>query len=54
MGLMGMISDEMKLPLCSMSDDNIGKLKKELKSYQFTLTLRGHIVRIELGNLQMD
>ncbi len=33
MGLMGMISDEMRLPLCSMSDDNIGKLKKALKSY---------------------
>jgi 4-hydroxy-tetrahydrodipicolinate synthase len=33
MGLMGMISDEMRLPMCPISEDNLKKLKKELKNY---------------------
>ncbi len=33
MGLMGMIPDAMRLPLCSMSEENLEKLKKALKAY---------------------
>jgi len=28
-----MISDEMRLPMCPISEDNLKKLKKELKNY---------------------
>ena len=34
MGLMGMVSDEMRLPLCSMSEGNLKELKKALKDYK--------------------
>jgi len=33
MGIMGMISGELRLPLCPLSDENLSKLKKELKDY---------------------
>jgi len=33
MNLMGMISDEIRLPLCKMSDENLAKLKTTLKEY---------------------
>jgi 4-hydroxy-tetrahydrodipicolinate synthase len=33
MGLLGMCSSELRLPLCSMSDDNLRSLKKSLKDY---------------------
>ena len=33
MGLMGMCSPDLRLPLCSMSEDNLAKLKKALKDY---------------------
>ncbi|MDD5355899.1 MAG: 4-hydroxy-tetrahydrodipicolinate synthase [Candidatus Omnitrophica bacterium] len=33
MGLMGMCSPEMRLPLCSMSEGNLAKLKRTLKDY---------------------
>jgi len=33
MNLMGMISDEIRLPLCKMSDENLTKLKTVLKEY---------------------
>lgn len=33
MGLLGMIEPELRLPLCSMSDANLEKLKAELMSY---------------------
>ena len=33
MGLMGLCSGDMRLPLCSMSDDNLAKLKKALRDY---------------------
>jgi len=33
MSLMGMISDEIRLPLCKMSDENLTKLKTVLKEY---------------------
>jgi len=36
MGLMGMCSTEMRLPLCPMSEDNLAKLKKALKNYGLT------------------
>jgi 4-hydroxy-tetrahydrodipicolinate synthase len=34
MNLMGMISDEIRLPLCKMSDENLKKLKTTLKDYK--------------------
>ncbi|MFB0525959.1 MAG: 4-hydroxy-tetrahydrodipicolinate synthase [bacterium] len=34
MNLMGMISDEIRLPLCKMSDENLEKLKTTLKDYK--------------------
>lgn len=34
MNLMGMISDEIRLPLCKMSDENLKKLKTTLKEYK--------------------
>lgn len=34
MSLMGMISDEIRLPLCKMSDENLKKLKTTLKEYK--------------------
>ncbi len=34
MNLMGMISDEIRLPLCKMSDENLAKLKTTLKEYK--------------------
>jgi 4-hydroxy-tetrahydrodipicolinate synthase len=33
MGLMGLCSDEMRLPMCPMSEENLLKLKKALKDY---------------------
>jgi len=33
MSLMGMIDQELRLPLCSMSEENLEKLKKALKDY---------------------
>ena len=33
MGLLGMCEPEMRLPLCSMSDENLEKLKKALRDY---------------------
>lgn len=33
MSLMGMIELELRLPLCSMSEGNLGKLKEALKDY---------------------
>ncbi len=33
MGLMGMISPELRLPLCEMSKENLERLKRVLKSY---------------------
>jgi 4-hydroxy-tetrahydrodipicolinate synthase len=33
MGLMGMCSPDMRLPLCAMAEDNLAKLKKALKDY---------------------
>lgn len=33
MGLMGMCSPEMRLPMCAMSQENLEKLKKALKDY---------------------
>jgi len=33
MSLMGMCAPDLKLPLCSMSDDNLTELKKALKDY---------------------
>lgn len=33
MGLMGLCSDEMRLPMCPMSEENLAKLKKALKDY---------------------
>ncbi len=35
MNLMGMISDEIRLPLCKMSEENLKKLKTTLKEYKF-------------------
>jgi len=34
MNLMGMISEEIRLPLCKMSDENLKKLKTTLKEYK--------------------
>jgi len=34
MSLMGMISDEIRLPLCKMSEENLAKLKTTLKEYK--------------------
>jgi len=34
MNLMGMISDEIRLPLCKMSEENLAKLKTTLKEYK--------------------
>ena len=34
MGLMGMCSSDLRLPLCSMAEENLAKLKKALKDYQ--------------------
>jgi len=34
MGLMGMCSDEMRMPLCQMAPSNLEKLKKALKAYK--------------------
>jgi len=34
MSLMGMISDEIRLPLCKMSEENLTKLKTTLKEYR--------------------
>lgn len=34
MNLMGMISDEIRLPLCKMSEENLKKLKTTLKEYK--------------------
>lgn len=34
MNLMGMISDEIRLPLCKMSEENLAKLKAILKEYK--------------------
>lgn len=36
MGLLGMIETELRLPLCHMSDDNLGKLVTALKEYGLT------------------
>ena len=33
MGLLGMCAPDLRLPLCSMSEDNLAKLKKALKDY---------------------
>ena len=33
MGLMGLCDPELRLPMCGMSQDNLEKLKKELKNY---------------------
>ncbi|MDP3142528.1 MAG: 4-hydroxy-tetrahydrodipicolinate synthase [Candidatus Omnitrophota bacterium] len=33
MGLMGLCSDEMRLPMCPMSEENLLRLKKALKDY---------------------
>jgi 4-hydroxy-tetrahydrodipicolinate synthase len=33
MGLMGLCEPGLRLPLCSMSEDNLAKLKKTLKEY---------------------
>lgn len=33
MGLMGLCSDEMRLPMCPMAEENLEKLKKALKDY---------------------
>ena len=33
MGLMGMCSPDLRLPLCAMAEDNLAKLKKALKGY---------------------
>ena len=33
MGLMGLCSDELRLPLCSMSDENLASLRSALKEY---------------------
>ncbi|PIQ87686.1 MAG: 4-hydroxy-tetrahydrodipicolinate synthase [Candidatus Omnitrophica bacterium CG11_big_fil_rev_8_21_14_0_20_43_6] len=33
MGLLGMCEPGLRLPMCSMSEDNLGKLKKALKDY---------------------
>ena len=33
MGLMGLCSGDLRLPLCAMSEENLGKLKKALKDY---------------------
>jgi len=33
MGLLGMIEPELRLPLCPMSEDNLGKLMNALKAY---------------------
>jgi len=33
MGLMGLCSEEMRLPMCAMSEENLLKLKKALKDY---------------------
>jgi len=35
MNLMGMISEEIRLPLCKMSEENLKKLKTTLKEYKF-------------------
>jgi 4-hydroxy-tetrahydrodipicolinate synthase len=34
MGLMGLCDAQLRLPLCSMSEDNLAKLKKALKDYE--------------------
>jgi len=34
MNLMGVISEEIRLPLCKMSDENLKKLKTTLKEYK--------------------
>jgi 4-hydroxy-tetrahydrodipicolinate synthase len=33
MGLLGMCEPDLRLPMCSMSEDNLGKLKTALKNY---------------------
>jgi len=33
MGLMKMCSSDLRLPLCTMSDENLKRLKQELKNY---------------------
>ncbi|MDD2654218.1 MAG: dihydrodipicolinate synthase family protein, partial [Candidatus Omnitrophica bacterium] len=33
MGLLGMCSPDLRLPLCTMSDENLEKVKKALKDY---------------------
>jgi 4-hydroxy-tetrahydrodipicolinate synthase len=33
MGLLGLCEPELRLPLCSMSEENLEKLKKVLKDY---------------------
>ncbi|MFA6358131.1 MAG: 4-hydroxy-tetrahydrodipicolinate synthase [Candidatus Omnitrophota bacterium] len=33
MGLLGMCEPDLRLPMCSISDENLGKLKKALKDY---------------------
>lgn len=33
MGLLGMCAPDLRLPMCSLSEDNLGKLKKALKDY---------------------
>jgi 4-hydroxy-tetrahydrodipicolinate synthase len=34
MGLLGMCEPDLRLPMCEMSQDNLGKLKKALKDYR--------------------
>ncbi|MFC1709190.1 4-hydroxy-tetrahydrodipicolinate synthase [Candidatus Omnitrophota bacterium] len=34
MGMMGMCNPDLRMPLCSMTDDNLAKLKKALKDYK--------------------
>ncbi|MBU0951598.1 MAG: dihydrodipicolinate synthase family protein, partial [Elusimicrobia bacterium] len=34
MGLMGLCSDELRLPMCPMEENNLAKLKRTLKDYQ--------------------
>jgi len=33
LGLLGMCEPDLRLPMCAMSDDNLGKLKKALRDY---------------------
>lgn len=33
MGLLGMCEPDLRLPMCAMSEENLGKLKKELRDY---------------------